>query len=292
MTGMKKKPLHFGLYGENDFLLPDFMHCETITYRINLHNSTIKEHLHTSLLQIFFLETGELDFVIETNRSLVTGPAIITIPENTLHGLHAGKGVKGKVLTLSTSFLEKFFYNAPEALLDFSNVNIITHFDKSNSFDSTRFFVDNMYTEMTEDLPEKKMVLQGYFNLMLSLVYRLFKKKSYSLTSPDNRNTRYFKNFQKTVKQAYTPMKTIKEYAAELNITSVHLNRICQATVGKPALQIVNEFLALEAEKFLKHTDLHVSEIAYRLNFEDPAYFSRFFKKHTGVSPKEFREKK
>ena len=86
-------------------------------------------------------------------------------------------------------------------------------------------------------------------------------------------------------------MKSIKQYARELNITSVHLNRICQATVGKPALQIVHDFLVLEAEKFLKHTDMHVSEIAYQLNFEDPAYFSRFFKKYTGASPKQFRER-
>jgi AraC family transcriptional regulator, transcriptional activator of pobA len=108
---------------------------------------------------------------------------------------------------------------------------------------------------------------------------------------PDSRNTRYFRNFQKSVKQSYTPMKSIKEYARELNITSVHLNRICQATVGKPALQIVHDFLILEAERFLKHTDLHVSEIAYRLNFDDPAYFSRFFKKYAGASPKQYREK-
>jgi AraC family transcriptional activator of pobA len=46
----------------------------------------------------------------------------------------------------------------------------------------------------------------------------------------------------------------------------------------------------LEAEKFLKHTDLHVSEIAYRLNFEDPAYFSRLFRKYMGTSPRVFRE--
>ena len=135
------------------------------------------------------------------------------------------------------------------------------------------------------------MVLQCYFNLLLSLTFRLLKKNTEKLIAPDNRNSRYFRTFQKSVKQSYSPMKSIKQYARELNITSVHLNRICQATVGKPALQIVHDFLVLEAEKFLKHTDMHVSEIAYQLNFEDPAYFSRFFKKYTGASPKQFRER-
>jgi AraC family transcriptional activator of pobA len=291
MTSKKDKPLHYGLYGEDDFLLPDFMHCETIEYRTKLHNRSIKEHLHTSLFQIFFIESGKLDFIIEDIKRIINGPAIVIIPQNTLHGLKAGRVVKGKVLTMSTSFLENFFTNSHNALMTFNSTQVVTEFDKSDSFEATSFFIDNLHREMKEDLPEKKLVLQCYFNLLLSLTYRLLLKKSKKLSVPDSRNTRYFKDFQKSIQQAYTPMKSIKQYAGELNITSVHLNRICQATVGKPALQIVNEFLVLEAEKFLKYTDLHVSEIAYRLNFEDPAYFSRFFKKHAGTSPKQFRER-
>jgi AraC family transcriptional regulator, transcriptional activator of pobA len=291
MAIAKKKPLHYGLYGEDDFLLPDFMHCEKLAYRTKMHHFTIKEHLHTSLFQIFILESGTLDFTIGNVTQLAQGPAIIIIPENTLHGMKAGRTVNGKVLTLSTSFLEIFFSTSPQALMILSSPHIVTGFEKKDSFAATSFFADNLYYEMTEDLPEKKMVLQCYFNLLLSLIYRLLLKKSEKLTIPDNRNTRYFRTFQKSVRQSYTPMKSIKDYSAELKITSVHLNRICQATVGKPALHIVTDFLVLEAEKFLTHTDLHISEIAYRLNFEDPAYFSRFFKKYAGLSPKQFREK-
>jgi AraC family transcriptional activator of pobA len=54
---------------------------------------------------------------------------------------------------------------------------------------------------------------------------------------------------------------------------------------------VVYDFLIVEAEKYLKHTDYSISEIAYRLNFEDPAYFSRFFSKQKAMSPKEFRAK-
>ncbi len=291
MAIAKKKLLHYGLYGEDDFLLPDFMHCEKLSYRTQMHHSTIKEHIHTSLFQIFILESGTLDFTIANMPQLTKGPAIITIPENTLHGMKAGKTVKGKVLTLSTSFLENFFSVTPEALIELSSPNIVSDFDNNNSFESTSFFADNLYHEMIGDLPEKKLVLQCYFNLLLSLTYRLLKKKSEKLIVSDSRNNRRFNIFLKSVKQSYTPMKSIKQYATELNITSVHLNRICQATVGKPALHIVNDFLVLEAEKFLTHTDLHIAEIAYRLNFEDPAYFSRFFKKYAGLSPKQFREK-
>jgi AraC family transcriptional regulator, transcriptional activator of pobA len=49
-------------------------------------------------------------------------------------------------------------------------------------------------------------------------------------------------------------------------------------------------YVLLEAKRLLRYSDLPVTEIAYRLNFEDPSYFSRFFKKYTGFSPSEFRE--
>jgi AraC family transcriptional regulator, transcriptional activator of pobA len=181
MISTKKKPLHYGLYGENDFLLPDFMHCETIEFRTKLHHRTIKEHIHNSLFQIFIIESGKLDFFIETNKRIIVGPAIITIPENTLHGMKVEKNIKGKVLTLSTSFLETHFISSPRALLEMSRVHIITEFDNANSFEATRLFVDNLFNEMNEDLPEKKMVLQSYFRLLLSLTYRLLKKKSETL---------------------------------------------------------------------------------------------------------------
>jgi AraC family transcriptional regulator, transcriptional activator of pobA len=288
----KKKPTRYGLYGEGDFLLPDFMHCETIAYRSKIHNYSIKEHIHSSLFQVFIIEAGELHITIEHNHQSISGPAIITIPENTLHGFTVGKNIVGKVLTLSSSFLELFFTNSPQALFEFSKPRVVTEFDETKSFSSTSFFVDNLYKEINQELPEKKMVLQCYFNLLLSLTYRLLKKTFERISLPDNRNIRYFTLFQKSIKNTYLPMKTVKEYASELKITSVHLNRICQATAGKAASHIIRDFFILEAEQYLNHTDMQVAEIAYLLNFEDPAYFSRFFKKNTGLSPKQFRENK
>ena len=291
MINEKNKPVYYGLYGESDFLLTDFVHCETIGYRTKLHNLVIEEHIHTSLFQVFILESGRIDISIGEQQYLLTGPAVITVPENILHGMKAGKNIKGKVVTISSSFLESNSNNFSCTLHELSNAHVITAFPKMQSFETIRMLADNLCDEINVELPEKKWVLQNYCNLMLSLICRLSDKKTEKIFTPDNRNMRYFKIFQKSVKQSCTPMKSIKQYALELNITGVHLNRICKSAVGKSALQIVHEFLVLEAEKFLRNTDLHVAEIAYRLNFEDPAYFSRLFKKYTGNAPKEFREK-
>ncbi|WP_153800620.1 helix-turn-helix domain-containing protein [Foetidibacter luteolus] len=293
MTSLKSKPLRYGLYGRQDFLLPDFMHCEPMGAYSDDRDGIVKEHIHTTLFQVFLIEEGKLELVVEGEKRLVVSPAIITIPENTVHGMHEFAGLKGKVLTLSTSVLENFFSNSPQALLELNVTRVVSELQDMPSFMAIIHFVNSLCREMKEELPEKKLVLHGYFNLLLGLVYRLISNSGTSekIALPEKREIRYFASFQKMVKQSYTPMKPVKQYAQELNITSVHLNRICQSTVGKSALHVIHDFLILEAEKYLKHTDYSVSEIAYRLNFEDPAYFSRFFSKYAGVSPRQFREK-
>ena len=96
--------------------------------------------------------------------------------------------------------------------------------------------------------------------------------------------------FIQSVKTSHQP-KSIPEFAKELNITAVHLNRICNQVRGKSALLIVQEHLIEQAKNYLLHTSYTIAEIAYRLNFEYPNYFARLFKKLNGVSPKEYRRK-
>ena len=292
MALSKNKPARFGLYGEAEILLPDFLHCESMEYRSKKHNWVIKQHLHANLFQLFLIERGKVTYEFEDEQYLVSGPVIVTIPENMLHGLVVSKNIQGMVLTISTSFLETVFRLAPTALMELSQIRILKDVKKDKSYAAIKSLLYELHDEIREELPEKGLILQSQLSLLLSKLFRLSIEKSDNFIDAGSSYSRYFNLFLRSIKKAYTPMKSITHYARELNITTVHLNRICQATVGKSALQVVDEFLFLEAEKYLKHTEYSISEVAYRLNFEDPAYFSRFFSKYAGVSPKVFREMK
>jgi AraC family transcriptional activator of pobA len=100
----------------------------------------------------------------------------------------------------------------------------------------------------------------------------------------------YYRDFQNSVKKSGPFTKSVAQYASELNITTVHLNRICQAVAGKPASWLIQEHAVREAQKLLRYTSQSVSEIAYQLNFSAPEYFARLFKKHTGMTPVSFRK--
>lgn len=85
-------------------------------------------------------------------------------------------------------------------------------------------------------------------------------------------------------------MKNVSEYAGLLNLSSYQLNSITKAAVGKTVSDLINEQIILEAKRNLLTTTEQVKEIADHLGFEDPSYFIRFFKKHTGFSPDAFRK--
>ncbi|AHF94774.1 hypothetical protein OPIT5_26475 [Opitutaceae bacterium TAV5] len=85
-------------------------------------------------------------------------------------------------------------------------------------------------------------------------------------------------------------VQTVGEYAARLHVSPDRLSEAVREATGHPAGELIRQRQLLEARRLLAHTTRSVSEIAYALNFQDPAYFSRFFRRLTGQSPGEFRE--
>ena len=83
----------------------------------------------------------------------------------------------------------------------------------------------------------------------------------------------------------------VSRYADRLGLTPERLNRVTRAETGQAALDLVHERLAREACRRLTYVAAPISQLAYELGFEDPAYFCRFFKRHAGCSPREYRQR-
>jgi AraC family transcriptional regulator, transcriptional activator of pobA len=83
---------------------------------------------------------------------------------------------------------------------------------------------------------------------------------------------------------------TVKFMAADLKISPGYLSDLLKQETGKTASELIHIYLVSEAKNMLTSEDTSVSEISYRLGFENPPYFSRLFKKEIGLSPKQFRK--
>ena len=97
------------------------------------------------------------------------------------------------------------------------------------------------------------------------------------------------RTFLNLIEKNVSILKFPKDYAELLHVTPNHLNARCKELLGKSAGEVNRDRLLLEAKRLMVNVDLSISEIAYELNFRDNSYFSKFFKKHAGRTPEEFR---
>jgi AraC-like DNA-binding protein len=84
-------------------------------------------------------------------------------------------------------------------------------------------------------------------------------------------------------------LPTVNYMASKLNISTKYLSDILKQETGKTALELIHLYVISEAKNLLVEGEQSISEIAYKLGFENPPYFSRLFRKETGVSPKEYK---
>lgn len=99
------------------------------------------------------------------------------------------------------------------------------------------------------------------------------------------------RRFTMLVETHYLRFETIGQYAEALCVSERQLNDAVKRTLARTASQVVQERVILEAKRWLSNTETGIADIAFRLNIEDPAYFARFFKKQTGLTPGDFRRK-
>ena len=92
------------------------------------------------------------------------------------------------------------------------------------------------------------------------------------------------------IEKHYQEPMSVSDIARALGTSTSYLSRIFKESTGETIIRTINHKRIEKAKIYLKDTDYKVYEVADILGFENVTYFSRFFKKHTGISPKEYKE--
>ena len=110
---------------------------------------------------------------------------------------------------------------------------------------------------------------------------------------PQEKNSEWFIRFgvfQNRLEKHIRETRNAKEYAEMMAISYKHLNEICKSVTGSTPKEIIDNYLILEIKRYLAVSDISVKELTYQLGFDEPTNFVKFFKKHTGQSPVQFRK--
>lgn len=277
----------FKLYGEDDhWPTPDLIHCESIAERSRLHDWEIAPHRHTDLLQVLYLRHGEAVARIDGQRQALQPHCVLMVAPLSVHGFEFSQDVDGVVLSLAAPLIQQLSGNLGEHQSLLSTTRYVDVTAEHALFDSMFTTLKREYTAapLGADLLLRSMVL----TLLLLLARQTAYAAATSPLAPD-RSMYHFAGFKRLLEQRYRFQCAMEEYAQTLGITTAQLNNVCRRNAGRSALQLAHERLLLEAKRNLIYTVMTISQVSDSLGFSEPAYFTRFFKRLTGQSPKTFR---
>jgi AraC-like DNA-binding protein len=157
--------------------------------------------------------------------------------------------------------------------------------------ESLYFDAERMHSVFRNPHPYQEKMLEGMllsFLYFCKAVYERYKTTQTHLS----RSQIITRKFEVLVDKLYVDTKNVSDYAEQLSITPNYLTTTVKKVTGKSAKDVIQERLFVESKSLLKFSGLDIAEIAYRLNFQEPTHFTRFFKKLSGTTPNRFRHKR
>lgn len=146
--------------------------------------------------------------------------------------------------------------------------------------------------DLTQHTPFRKEVVLPIVQAMVANIQCLHKdKNATAVTNMAVRQQQFFQNFKRLVHQHCEVQRNIPFYAEQLHITPHYLSAVIKEISGQSVMFWINRAIILRAKVLLNTNDMMINEIADRLNFTSPSAFHNFFKRITGLTPKEYQMK-
>jgi AraC family transcriptional activator of pobA len=281
----------FALYGEAHAPGLDLLHIEAIRDRSLSYQWEIEPHVHHGLYQVVWVEQGAGEVALDLSRAHADGPAAIVLPPGTVHGFRFTPETQGWVLTLSARFLvEAEFQAVGVAVRDvFAEPRIVPLVAGSDGAARLSALLSELAAEFAAPGAAEAPLATW---IARAVVWRLAQECARAPGDPASRASRHqalFTRFVLLVEQHFLEHWSVAQYARRLGLSAPRLNRLARAEAGRTAAEVLHERLTREACRRLLYVPAPVNNVAAELGFEDPAYFCRFFKRRTGMSPGRWR---
>ena len=283
----------FALYGEETPGAADagFVHVEDIRSRSRLYNWEIRPHTHRGLFQTVVLLDGGARVQLDDRAAEVTGPHAVVIPPASVHAFQFQPDSHGYVLTVAEAMLFQGsgVQSRPlfEALFLEPVIVDLSHDPEAPGRIDALF--GHLMAEARWRQPGQGLMSEWLVGAVLLMIER--QRTPRTASTSERARAALFARFRGLVEEHYAEHWPIPRYANALGVTERQLNRLCRLHGDRSAFEVVQDRLLLEARRRLIYIAAPVSLLAYELGFEDPAYFSRFFKKLTGLTPAAFRRR-
>jgi AraC-like DNA-binding protein/mannose-6-phosphate isomerase-like protein (cupin superfamily) len=259
----------------------------------NRHFSVKYPHRH-DFFEVLYLSKGSGFHVIDGNKYEIKPPCIFFMSPGQAHKIEFSSDIDGFIFIFTPEFY----------LINQTNQNRLIEFPffftirqdnpPLNLLDEKEvLFLESLFKKGISEIEKGESysveLLRSVLDLILTSCSMLYKTDE--KISTKGKGHIVVKKFFQLVEENYRQNWSVAEYADRMAITPNHLTQTVNQLTGKTSSQIVRSKQILEIKRLLVHTNLSVTEIATRLNFPDQSYFTKFFKRETGISPLQYRVK-
>lgn len=253
--------------------------------------ASIADPVKFSAATWIFMKQGSCNTDLNLINHKIEGPAFVMVESSQILQPHfISRDFKASVIVMSKRFRDNLFLfmsNMPmSAIISRHSVTPIPE-DTLPSVD--RLFKEcNLIMADTENPYQSQAVLFCLTSFIFKTLYKWFLPYMNEITSNQGRMS---DQFLMLAQKHFKRERFLDFYAQQLEVSPKHLSRTIKAQTGYTAVEWIEKFVILEAKVLLKSSNLNIQQISDELNFASQSFFGKYFKKITGMSPKEFRNK-
>jgi AraC-like DNA-binding protein len=248
----------------------------------------------TNFYHIFLFEAGTALHIVDFEPIQTQPNTLLFVDKDRVHQFDSKQSYKGKVLIFTDDFFsidpaDQKFLRKSILFNDLADTPFLPL--DQNTFQAFFSLCETIHIELLS--PNDSIKYPLLKNLLQHFLLRAEREKRKSgyeeiKKGPDLDFTSLFRE---VLEQYFTQVKNVSYYAEQLHISEKRLGQATRKILGKTPKVLIDERVLLEAKRRLVHEHQSIKELGYGLGFEEPTNFVKFFRKHTALTPLEFRER-
>lgn len=251
------------------------------------HNPELPHQLKFYNL-IFFTE-GEGKHFIDFNWYPIKKNNLLYLTKDQINAFDFSENLKGFCLLFTEDFFIECFSSLPNRVkFRLFNPELFSPILEIPEESDFKNYFNLLKKELLKTVVfNQKAIVKSLFIILTSKAE--YYKKHQTLHIKSSSKIKLLQKFTTLLDQKHAESRSADFYATELTITYKHLNTICKELLHKTAKNVIDDFIILQAKRNLINSTIKSNQLAYKLGFEDPTNFAKYFKKHTGLTPISFK---
>ncbi|MDN3667987.1 helix-turn-helix transcriptional regulator [Echinicola jeungdonensis] len=265
----------------------EFLPIQELYKRVSKKNYDLSIPHRIEFHALIIVLEGESYHTVDFKKEALSPGVILTINKGQVHSFHKELTIKGYVIGLEENFITQ--NTSDKNLFQFLQ---IFHTPKIQIVKENLSTLKPIFQLIENFLNDEKAILKSEIihSTFMTLLFQIKRLACNQHKTFDSQRFKNFYLFKELISKHYNETHNAKDYAKKLNMSYNYLNEICKEIVNKTAKEFIDSWLLLEIKRNISEKKHTSQEIAFKMGFNEPSNFIRFFKKHTKITPIQFQE--